>query len=137
MSSCPEVVIMEALFDRLRTMPGLVLPIAWPAVPLDPVAGQPYLRVYHLPGQPEQVDLSYRYIRRGGLVQISVCWPIGAGITAPREVAGAIAERFALGTIIDRDVYRVRISRPPRISPEIVEDVVVQVPVSITYDVLP
>ncbi|RAI34528.1 phage tail terminator-like protein [Rhodoplanes serenus] len=133
----PETTIAEALFDRLRTMPGLVLPIAWPAVPFAPPAGQPYLRVYHLPGQPEQVDLSYRYIRRGGVLQVSVCWPIGAGITAPREVAGAIAERFALGTVIERDVYRIRISRPPRIAGELIEDVVVQVPVTVQYDVLP
>ncbi|MBI5111862.1 MAG: DUF4128 domain-containing protein [Rhodovulum sp.] len=132
----PETTIAEALFDRLRTMPG-VLPIAWPNVPFTPPDDQRYLRAYVLPGQPEGIDLSGRHIRRGGILQVSVCWPRGAGLTAPREMAGAIADRFALGTILEFGGLRIRISRPPRIAPEIIEDVVVQIPVSITYDVLP
>lgn len=136
MSSYPETVIAEALFDRLRTMPG-VLPIAWPNVAFTPPADQRYLRAYVLPDEPDAVDIAGRYVRRGGLLQVSVCWLVGAGITAPREVAGAIAERFAPGTIIERGPHRIRISRPPRISPEIVEPDIMSVPISISYDVLP
>ncbi|CAL8972879.1 hypothetical protein RHODGE_RHODGE_01030 [Rhodoplanes serenus] len=135
MANHPETIIGLALFDRLRTMPG-VLPIAWPNVPFTPPDDQRYLRVYVLPGQPEGIDLSGRHIRRGGMLQVSVCWPAGAGITAPREVAGAIADRFALGTIIERGGLRIRISRPPRIAGELIEDVVVQVPITAHYDVL-
>lgn len=132
----PETTIAEALFDRLRTMPG-VLPIAWPNVPFTAPDDQRYLRAYVLPGQPEGIDLSGRHIRRGGVLQLSVCWPVGAGVTAPRDVAGAIAERFAPGTIIERGGLRIRISRPPRIAGELIEDVVMQTPISIEYDVLP
>ena len=151
MSQYPETIITEALFAHLATMPGLATllqsststpPIAYPNAEFTPPkaadgTAKPYLRVNDVPSPPDGIDLPGRYIRRGGTLQVSVFWPLGVGIMAPKEAAGAIAERFALNTIIERGTQRIRISQPPRVTSEIIESDIVSIPVLIQYDVLP
>ena len=150
MSTYPTSIITEALFAHLATMPGLATllqssataPIAYPnhtfAPPKDASGNsKPYLKVYDLQGPPEGVDIPGRHIRRGGTFQVSVFWPLGVGVIAPREVAGAIAERFALNTIVERGTQRIRVSEPPMVAGEIIEPDIMSMPVVIRYDVLP
>lgn len=150
MSTYPETIITEALFAHLATMPGLsallqssgAAPIAYPNAAFTPPkatdgTAKPYLRVYDVPSPPDGIDLPGRYIRRGGTFQVSVFWPLGVGIMAPKEAAGAIGAHFSLNTIIERGTQRVRISAPPRVTSEIVESDIMSIPVLIQYDVLP
>lgn len=151
MSTYPETIITEALFAHLATMPGLATllqsststpPIAYPNAAFTPPkaadgTAKPYLRVYDVPSPPDGIDIPGDYIRRGGTFQVSVFWPLGVGIMAPKEAAGAIAERFSLNTIIERGTQRIRISAPPRVTSEIVESDIMSIPVLISYEVLP
>lgn len=150
MSTYPETVILEALCYHLATMPGLAgilqatgtAPVAYPNVAFDPPKdasgnAKPYLRVYRTPLPPIGIDIPGRHIRRGGTFQLSVFWPLGVGETAPAEAAGAIAERFALNTYIERGTQRIRISEPPRLAGPIYESDIMSIPVVVTYDVLP
>lgn len=151
MSTYPETIITEALFAHLATMPGLATllqssttaPIAYPNFAFTPPkdattgAAKPYLKVYDIPSPPDGIDIPGDYVRRGGSFQVSVFWPLGVGITAPKEAAGAIAARFALNTIIERGTQRVRVSQPPRVVTEIIEGDIMSIPVIIAYDVLP
>lgn len=151
MSTYPETIITEALFAHIAAMPGLATllqsststpPIAYPNAAFTPPkaadgTAKPYLRVYDVPSPPDGIDLPGRYIRRGGTFQVSVFWPLGVGIMAPKEAAGAIGAHFALNTIIERGMQRIRISAPPRVTSEIVESDIMSIPVLIPYDVLP
>lgn len=152
MSTYPETVITEALEYHLAIMPGLATllqsstaaaPIAYENGPaFDPPkdsngTAKPYLRLSRTPFPPDGIDIPGDYVRRGGSFQVSVFWPRGVGVTPASEVAGAIAEHFALNTIIERGTQRIRISRPSDPKRPIIEPHIMSIPVVITYDVLP
>ena len=156
MSTYPETIITEALFAHLKAMPGIptypsgYLLSGYPAVDWEDGAAfeapkdsngapLPYLRVRDMGLPPEQIDVSGDYIRRSGVLQISVFWALGAGNVPIKELGGRIAERFKLNTRIERDVYSIRISRPPSTPGPMVDPYMplLHLPIAIQYDVLP
>lgn len=127
---------MEALFARVASQVfSPVLPVAWPNVSFTPPANQRYLRVQFVPNVANRFlidsDGAHQHL---GLLQVSVCWTKGAGETAPREIAGAVAAHFPCDLKLTSGSVRVRITKRPDVSDIIVEDAAIQIPVMIAWE---
>lgn len=121
--------IWDALLGHLSEVQlDRQLETAWPGVRFAPQrdsSGQliPYLRVAIMPSESPR-----------SLLQISVVWHDDDGTIAPCRVADRIAEHFALGTVIVTSAgQRVRVSRDPWVSPPLVDDGEVVVPLRVQW----
>jgi hypothetical protein len=131
-----ESSIMAALFARLSALTlSPVMPIAWPNVTYTPPASQKYLRAQFVPNTVERILLgSAGPHHHLGLFQISVYWTKGVGETAPREVAGTIADWFSCDLKLNSGGVVVRITKRPDVRDLMVEDAAVQIPVMIAFE---
>lgn len=135
----PEAVIIDALFDHLKTV---ALPagakIAWPGMDFIPEPTKPYLQVRLLKNDPIQPRIRFgaQPIRRG-ILQVSVFWPSGQGIVKASELAGKVCDLFVRGTSLTKGSVKVRIMEEPRVASDIQETAWLQVPVSINWIVYP
>lgn len=136
MAVSTEVKIMNALLARMASFVATpALPVAYPNVSFSPPAGGKFLRVQFIPNVTQRVFIGSRDPHRFiGLLQVSVCWPLNVGETAPREVAGAVAAHFPCDLRLTSEDVRVRITKRPDVSDLLVEDSRVQIPVSIEWE---
>lgn len=84
-------------------------------------------------------DTVTRYVGAGrkqyqGILQVTVVYPIKAGILSATEIAGQVAGYFKKGTIIDGDGVRIKINRQPSLATPIPDGAWLRVPVSIPYN---
>lgn len=136
MAVSTEAKIMTALLARLASFAASpALPVAYPNVSFTSPAGGKYLRVHFIPNVTQRHFIGsgdpHRYI---GILQVSVCWSINVGETAPREVAGAIAAHFPCDLKLVADECTVRITKRPDVSDLMVQDTGVLTPVSIEWE---
>jgi hypothetical protein len=126
--------IFSALSTHLRNMPN-VLPIAGPNVTF-PAAGQTkppkFLKLDFLPNRTRQITLGDDPQQKVGILQVSVMWPIGNGLTDALDVVGQIIDRFKNQTLFASGVKITISSEPWAASP--IQDVDrLNVPISIPY----
>lgn len=140
MAANTDATIFTALVTHLQ---GLVftpaLPIAGANVTFPP-AGQPtpskYLRLAFLPNRPIPYPIGDDPEPRQGILQVSVIWPKGSGIIDPLNVAGQIIDHFKNETLFATGV-KITISSEPWAVGPLIEDALVQIPVTIPYIAFP
>ena len=134
MATTTDAMIFTALATHLRTMPD-VLPIAGPNVSFPP-AGQAkpakFIELLFLPNRTRQITLGDDPQQKVGIVQASVMWPIGNGVTDALDAAGKIIDRFKNQTLFASGV-RITISSEPWASSPIQDVDRMKVPVTIPY----
>lgn len=130
-----ETKIFEGFAARLAALTlSPVMPVSYPNRSFSPPANGKYLRARHLPNTTTQITLGASgFNRHQGLFQIDVMWPLNAGETEPKEIAGAIIAQFKRGTEFTREGLLIRIPEPPSVAPALIDGVSYMVPITIRY----
>jgi hypothetical protein len=136
MATAVETKIAEALFAHLKALVfSPVLRIAFPNMEFEPPADGKWLRAtFHPVTGGDRLIGSDDPSRIGGFMQVSVFWPLNRGEGEPRDVAGQIASHFAVDLRLEPSDASVRIIRRPDVGPMLVENIGVQIPVSIYFE---
>jgi hypothetical protein len=112
-----------------------ILPIAGPNVTF-PAAGQAkpgkFIELTFLPNQTRQITIGDDPQQKRGIMQVSVMWPLGIGLTEALDVAGQIIERFKNQTLFATGV-KITISSEPWAASPLKDVDRMRVPVSIPY----
>jgi hypothetical protein len=134
MATGTDAMIFSALSTHLRTMSG-ALPIAGPNVTF-PAQGQPkpdkFLALAFLPNRPVPYPIGDDPEPRRGILQASVMWPIGNGLTDALDVVGQIVNRFKNQTLFVSGV-KITISSEPWASSPFKDEDRMNIPVTIPY----
>ncbi|MFP5078311.1 phage tail terminator-like protein [Rhizobium sp. YIM 134829] len=134
MATGTDAMIFSALATHLRTMPD-ALPIAGPNINF-PDAGEDkpakFIDLLFLPNRTRQITLGPDPQQKLGLLQASVMWPKGYGLTDALDVAGQIIDRFKNQTLFASGV-KITISSEPWAGGPIQDDDRMKVPVTIPY----
>jgi Bacteriophage related domain of unknown function len=108
-----ETQIIQCLFAELTALaltPSL--PIALPGANFTPPADDKWLRANDLPAVTQPFAITPGGARDySGSIQVDVIWPLGSGVTAAKEIAGAIIEHFEPTKPIFGDGLKIKIVR--------------------------
>jgi hypothetical protein len=125
-----EASIHTALMARAETIPGGYA-VAWPGVPFTET--DEYLAVSHLPNNAERVALHGTYgLDRMGILQITLCAPLGKHEAVYIEQAGQIAEHFPRDLALSSGGVTVRVVKA-ELGPGFADGQHWRVPVSVYY----
>ena len=134
MATGTDAIIFSALATHLRTMLD-ILPIAGPNVTF-PASGQTkpgkFIELTFLPNQTRQITMGDDPQQKRGIMQASVMWPLGIGLTEALDVAGEIIDRFKNQTLFASGV-KITISSEPWAASPLKDVDRMRVPVSIPY----
>lgn len=120
-----EAQIRDALLSRLESLSlSPPLPVAWPDTPFTkPISGDtppkplPYLEAFYDGSSATPVTIAHDGLNRYlGLLLITVCYPQGAGIIKPGNIAGAVAQHFKRGIKMSSGDTTVQIIVPPLVA---------------------
>lgn len=143
----PEVgtKIWMAIKARVSTLTGYTF--AWPMDPFTPPQSGgkplPYLDIAHMPNVNARVLVGSKGpIRRPGIVQIALMWPVAeigtaSGKTHPDvliQKAGEIAVHFPTDLCMAFQGVSVRVTKAPDVAQPYRDDAYWRVPVSIFYE---
>ena len=109
------------------------LATAFENVPFTPEQGTAYQRVNLLRAEPENPSIGASLTRSIGILQVTLCYPLGNGPQPAEDRAQAIVDAFARGASFTRGGVTVRITTTPTVGPAYVEADRYCVPVSIRY----
>jgi hypothetical protein len=101
---------------------ALSIALAWENTPYTPVTGTPYGRVHLLTAQPQALEMSQHLHREAGFMQVTLCYPLGAGSNAAMTTAEAIRTAFPSASEFTASGVTVVIDGLPEIGPADVED---------------
>jgi hypothetical protein len=138
MAATIEGKIVEGLLTWFQ---GVTLPtgtkVAYPNVDFVP-DGNAYVRLSVRKNTPQNTHLGggMEPIRMGFLLA-AVCWPVGQGIIAASDLANAIRDRFAFGTIITHDDISIFVTAEPAVNDDDQGAVYTEIPVVIPWSVYP
>lgn len=125
--------IYTALSQRVATIPG-GLPIAWPNVKFTRPGSGEYLEVAFIPNTALRLGVNtltpHRHL---GLLQVSAWAPRNSG--APIASAGRIVDHFPADLVLTAGSAEVRVTKTPDMAGMIVDDNLVQIPVTIDWEV--
>jgi hypothetical protein len=130
-----DAIIMDLLLGKLAALTP-ALPIAYPGVNFPPNGGtkpDSYLQATFVPNRTITRTVGSGHQQHIGILQISVWWKAGAGITKPLDVADRIIKHFAKGTVLQGQGIKVKIGRKPYVASPLQDVGYVQVPVSVEY----
>ncbi|RWX78262.1 hypothetical protein EPK99_06415 [Neorhizobium lilium] len=134
MATGTDAMIFSALSTHLRGMPD-VLPIAGPNITFPPT-GQTkpakFLKLDFLPNRTRQITLGPDPQQKVGMMQVSVMWPVGNGLTDALDVAGQIIDRFKNQTLFASGV-KITINSEPWAARPIQDVDRMNIPVTIPY----
>lgn len=108
------------------------LPVAWENVAFGPPAGQ-YLRFNLLKAPTDSADLAGAHREYGGVCQVSICVPKGAGPAVAEGLAVDIADLFPVNLRLSDGDFTVLVMTPCSEGPPIDGDTHYMVPVSFAY----
>ena len=141
-----EAKIVEGLLNHFN---GLTLPagvtVAWPNVDFTP-DGNPYVRLAVRKNVPQQPFIrGNREPIRMGFLLVTVCWPVGAGLIEPSELAAQIRDHYAFDDvhsdrrIIEYDGIRIfiGIDQEAQVNDDMQGDVYTEIPVIVPWKVYP
>ena len=125
--------ILEGLNEHLEALTFTpALPIVWPEKAIDLPADNKFLRAIDIPDETRNLALAGGAMEYSGIYQVDCCWPMGLGLRAVTEIAGAVTDHFAPLTVIVRENARIQIRGASR-GPTIDDHPRIFVPVSIRY----
>lgn len=127
-------VVASLLLARCAPMEteGPTLPVAMPDVSFNPPSDGRYLRVDLFSNAPFWEGLTSGRIDQG-LLQISIVWPKGQGIIAPRRAAKAVMDHFPKGLRLFGPATRVTVNREPWAASPIMDDSETLTPITIPW----
>lgn len=134
-----EGAIPNMMMAHLGELPGHspAIPMAFPGMGFEPVAGVPYIEVSHLPNTTISPFVASSGKRLRGIHQVTVVYPTGEGVVPAYDLAGEIVTHFQKGTFIYGDVdgtrQRIQILTAPSVAPHLLDGSWVRVPVSIPF----
>lgn len=123
--------LMQWLADMVHSPP---LRIAWPNTKFTPPASGDWLEVAYLPNtNVNQFLASDDETLHRGLFQVTVVSELDKGLTAPLDLAGAVVERFASGTILYGDGFKIRVTDKPSVASPIKDAPNLRTPVTVRW----
>ena len=148
MTATAETKIWQALRSRVATIAGYAASqFAWPMDPFTPPQSNgkplPYLDIAHMPNVNARVLVGSKGpMRRPGIVQIALMWPVAEIGTASGKVhpdvliqqAGEIAAHFPTDLCMPFQGVSVRVTKAPDVAQPMRDEVYWRVPVSIFYE---
>lgn len=102
-------------------------------VPFTPTAGTAYQRVNLLRAPPENPAIGAGMHRDIGVMQVTLCYPIGPGPQNAETRAESIRTAFSRGASFTSGAVTVHITNTPTVGPAYIETDRYCVPVSIRY----
>jgi len=102
-------------------------------VPFTPVQGTAYQRVNLLRGTSENPALGASMSREVGILQVTLCYPLGAGPQAAEDRAELLRSTFARGASFTAGGVTVHITGTTSVGPAYVEADRYCIPVSVRY----
>lgn len=134
--SAPAADIAEALFIRCNALAvgSPNLPIAWPEpeTAFDPPADGRYLIVQDFTNRPRWEGLTSGRLDQG-LLQITVVWPKGQGVLAPKTAADQVLAHFAKGLPMTSGAAQVKVSAEPWQASPMSDDISVSIHITIPW----
>lgn len=110
------------------------LAIAGPGVVFTPNGTSPYLRVTIAKNTPINTGIGGgREPVRQGILLVTACYPVGAGILPATETAAAIRAAFAFNTKIPFTGGFIKICDEPALQGDMIDGVYVQIPVVVKW----
>src|SRR5690554_6323958 len=98
MSSEIETSIWLAIKSRVETIP-ITIDFAWPAQKYSPAVTTPFIRVAHLPAEPDRIMVAYGKPHwRKGILMLTLVSRLGPDVSVFNQMAGQIARHFRDGT---------------------------------------
>lgn len=148
MAATVETRMWLALKARIATITGYITSqFAWPMDPFTPPQSNgkplPYLDIAHMPNVNARVLVGSKGpMRRPGIVQIALMWPVSEIGTAPGKThpdvliqkVGAVAAHFPTDLCMAFQGVSVRVTKAPDVAQPIRDDAYWRVPVSIFYE---
>jgi hypothetical protein len=98
-----------------------------------PVEGTPYQRINHLRTPPENPEMTGTFVREGGLMQVTLMYPLGPGAKNALTQAELIKAKFPRGSQFTGNGVTVTIERTPYVMAGSVDGDRWSVPVRIPY----
>lgn len=124
-----STVIMSAAFARLSTLANKP-PIAWPGVDFVPPTSGPWLEISVFPNEPDTLGMSADAVQLEiGFVQVLACNRPGSGTMTIATLAEAVAAHYPKAL----ELGPVRVRAKPWLSPAVIDDDRIFVPVTIPY----
>ena len=127
-----EEAIKQRLFAQLV---GQSLPIAWPNVDFIPPEDQKWLKVDYIPNRVDRLFVGstepHQYL---GLLQVSVCWPLGAGTDDAGQVAQEIVDLFPVDLKLGTTDPIVRIYERSSVAAVIIGETSIFIPVRVKWE---
>lgn len=124
--------IRSALETRLKNITP-AMAVAFENVAFTPTPGVPYQRSNLLPNTPEDSQLgSTTYFERG-ILQITLCFPMGNGPSACESRAQVIKDAFKRGTTLTESGVTVMVTNAPSVSSASVDGDRFCIPISIRW----
>lgn len=130
-----ETRIFEALMERLSSLVlSPAVAVAWPDVDFEP-AGRDYLAPSWMPAETTGFGVEDSTTEQHvGILQVSAFTAEDdRGLTSRLEQAGAVADHFPKGLVLQREGVVVRITDVPRIGAPLMEPGWYQLPVTIPW----
>lgn len=125
------VLAVKAALELALTALSPTLPTAWENVHFTPVAGEAYQRVHLLLADPENMEMSQRWHREYGFIQVTLCYPLGEGAADALRRAEMIRSTFYAGAEFAASGTTVRVEKTPEIGPASTEPDCFVIPVRI------
>lgn len=130
-----EAKIVLALQDAFE---AITLPagcrVAAPGLAFKPDGVHPYVRLVIAKNTPINAALGGgREPVRQGILLLTVCWPIGAGILPATELAATLRGQFAFNTRIDFTGGYIKVTQEPAVQGDMIDGTYVQIPVVIPW----
>lgn len=100
---------------------ALSIDLAFENVPYEPTEGTPYARVYLLAAEPDNLEMG-ALITEQGFLQVTLCYPLGAGSSAAMTAAETIRSTFPRGASFTASGVVTTIEKTPEIGPAMIEE---------------
>lgn len=109
------------------------LATAWENVPYQPINAAPYQRVNLLRAAPENPSIGAGMHREVGIMQVTLCYPLGAGPQPAEARAELVRSSFARGLSFSSGAAIVHITTTPAVASGYIDDDRYCIPVSIRF----
>lgn len=108
--------------------------VAGPGVVYTPDGTHPYVRLVIAKNKPINVALSGgREPVRQGILLLTVCWPVGAGLLPATELAATLRDAFKFNTRVDYVGGFIKVTDEPTVQGDMIDGTYVQIPVVIPW----
>lgn len=123
--------VREALETQLDALLP-ALPTAWENLDFKPPSTLPYQEAFLLPAEPENAEFGPMFTERG-LLQVTLCYALGAGPKAAADRAQLVRAQFRRGLSLVSNGTVVTIERTPEIGVAQIDDARYRVPVRVRW----